>query len=219
MNQFHLFDFADYDCNGSIDESEMQRYNGPIFVQNVETSDTRVIGHYNGFMSAGSFNGKLIQDVEIDYYPGLNVEKVNEKGRKTFTLIDKDHNGVLSEEEVTNIVNIKKKVEETADAVKKLSDEKTKGMLGSFYAPFVGSTAVGVGIGVAEGSLIAGFTFGGGVGIALGAVVLGGYLLYEHLTSDRKEQAKELIDNLEQEIGNEPYVQEHKMIENLREIF
>lgn len=211
-----LFDFADYDRNGKIDEQELQRYDGPIFVENFETSDTRVIGHYAGFGSAGSFGGKLIKDTEIDYYPGLTIEKVNEKGRKMFTLIDGNHDGVLSAEEVTKIAEIKDKADNVTNTVKKLAEEKEDNSTKAFGIPVIGSAALGIIAGIGQECVSVGFMFGCGAGLAVGAVALGGYLLYEHFTSNREEQANELINNLEKEIGNEPYAQENNIIGNLR---
>lgn len=214
-----IFDFADYDRNGTIDKNEMQRYNGPIIVQNIETSDTRVVGRYSNYPREGSFEGILIKDNEVDYFPGLTVEHVDEKGRKDFTLIDKDHNGVLSEEEVTSIVKINDQIEKAHNTIEKHVGNKHKGVLKSMITlPLLVATAGCIGYRIAKGRLT---SFGRDMSILAGAVSAFfapvGYELSQNFWNSPKRQAKELVDNLEQEIGNEPYVQEHKMIENLRE--
>lgn len=212
-----IFDFADKDRNGEIDKSELYRYNGPLFVENIETSDTRVIGDYKGnvgiFVSKGDFKGKLIKNNEIDYYPGLTIEKVNEKGRQVFTQIDTNHDGTLSKEEVQAVVKVKQKY----DNAKKEIDNIIK----SFKKRY--DISLGIGLFGTCGSALTGCIMtigeiaGGPVAwAATGLFAAGTVGYYCYIRNQAVKDINQVIDKLAKEIGNNPYAKEHNMIENLR---
>ena len=97
----------------------MNRYNGPIIVENVKTRVGRVYGNYAGnYRTYGSFAGELIKDNKIAYYPGLEVGNVDDKGRVSFTQIDLNHDGKISKEEIEDAA---KELEKIPQAIKKMN--------------------------------------------------------------------------------------------------
>lgn len=89
-----LFTLADKNNDSVIDSEEINRYNGPIYVENTKNKTGRFI--YNP--SASLIN---IKSDEVDYYPGLKLEKLNDKHSvETFRAIDTDCDKELTQDEL-----------------------------------------------------------------------------------------------------------------------
>jgi hypothetical protein len=100
-----LFTFADKNGDKVIDEKEIIRYDGPILLENIETNTGRFIGSYNGYSgpysSSGNTSGSIISRNEVEYYPGLKIEEMDERASiHTFRNLDYNADGELVKEEI-----------------------------------------------------------------------------------------------------------------------
>lgn len=158
-----IFDFADKDKNGEISTTEINRYNGPVFVYSKWFGDYVV---NPSEMAQNIQEGDAVSfDTEIEFYAGLTESDIPEKGKNVFAKIDTDANKVLSAEEVNKAVdefNEKKKLEKE---VKEQAKEKASGgpkEEGSFFDSIPKSLKI-------AGAALLGMCFGGGLGLLLGA--------------------------------------------------
>lgn len=89
---------ADKNGDHIIDEDELNRYVGPVFAENITTKEGRI----EGSVGHRHLSAVLLKDDEVDYYPGLTLDKVkNGRELKTFADIDLDGNQKLSAEEIS----------------------------------------------------------------------------------------------------------------------
>lgn len=198
-----IFDFADVDKNGEIDKGELERYNGPIIVHNVETKEARVLGKYYGFHS-GIFEGEIIKKHEIDLYPGLTVEKVNDKGRIAFTQIDTNHDGKLSKEEITSATQDFQKLEQTKQKMKQAYEKAHKATRIGAGITLGTSVAAGVVGGIVCAEVLAGIVMGG-VAFIPAAGAFFGYTYYRDckLQDELEGLKSQFLNNVKS-----PYVKE-----------
>lgn len=110
-----IFDFADKNGDGVIDQNELNRYNDPIIVHNYETTNVRVLDD----IASDKTEEKLIKENELDFYTGLTIEQVDKKGRIDFTKIDPNNDGIIQKEELKNVVDELKKIEDSVKQAKK----------------------------------------------------------------------------------------------------
>lgn len=156
-----LFSFADKNTDKVIDDAEIERYNGPILLENIETKKGRFIGTYNGFSgyyySSENVSGNIISTNEVEYYPGLTLDELDERASiNTFRNLDYNIDGKLSKEEIENYKDFAKYTQE----MNKFEKQKNNpiyttfcgGMLGTFIsgsiASFFATAAIGTGAGL-----------------------------------------------------------------------
>ena len=203
-----IFDFADADKNGEIDKGELERYNGPIIVHNVETKEARVLGRHYGFFS-GTFEGDIIKKHEIDLYPGLTVEKVNDKGRIAFTQIDTNHDGKLSKEEITTVAQEFKKLEQTKQKMKQVYEKTYKACRTGAGITLGTGVAAGLVGGIACAEVLAGVVIGG-IAFIPAAGAFFGYKYYKDckLQDELEGLKSQFLNNVKS-----PYVKERAIEE------
>jgi len=204
-----IFDFADIDKNGKIDKEELDRYNGPIVVQNIATKEARVFGTYKGYTGGGIFAGDIIKDNELVYYPGLTVEKIGDKGRVSFTQIDTNHDGKLSKEEVNAIAKELKQLDNTKQKMIHAYEKALKATRIGGSIAFGASAAFGVAGGVACMEVLAGVVFGGLAVIPAGGAFFG-YIYYKN------SQLQDELNGIKEQFLNNvksPYVKERALEE------
>lgn len=181
----HLFTFADHNGNKVIDEYEIARYDGPILLENLETKSGRFIGAYAGWGGAGKVSGEIISAKEVEYYPGLKVEHLNERASvHTFREIDTDANGELSKEELVNYKEIVEHNQKLAVFDRETKEKK------DLYATFIG-------LGGSAAALLSAAVL---ETVAL-PLVVGGLLTYgavkltQHVIEKNREEKREAIVN------------------------
>ena len=202
-----LFNFADQDGNGEISESELDRYNGPLLVENFPEKTGRIIGHAGPF----GMNGLIIMDNEVDYYPGLKLEQVDKTGRVVYNQIDTNHDSVLSAEEMETVANAIQRVDEAKVKLDKIENKREgfdiAGLIG-------GSLCLIMSALVSDEESILDFLKGLVVGknsairasryFAIGGLVIAGLALTNRFVA--KHKAKKVMESL-QDI-NHPYTRE-----------
>ena len=193
-----VFDYADKDKDGVISDSEFNRYNGPTLVENTQTKQTRAYkdGYADIFPS--------ISAEEVEYYPDLKIEQVNDKGRVTFTKIDRNQDGVLSSKELQNAISVKEKINNTMPQMK----HEAKGSLIARMIGGVLSTTIGIG-GVFSAFLgcvkyFSAAYFGGLLALFIGcAIGIGTLLVDKHRQKQNAQKNIEHNENLAKQLEEE----------------
>ena len=194
QKSMELFNFADQDGNGEISKAELDRYNGPLLVENFPQKTARIIGN----VGVCPMSGLIITDQEVDYYPGLQIEHVDKAGRVVYNKIDLNHDNVLSAEEMEKVTDAKQKIDEAKEKLDEI--QNTRAFLRA------------EGVCAASLSLIA-LALGANPFLAVGAaVVFAGLTLANRIVAKNKAQK---VLNEVQDV-NHPYMNEKK--ENLKNI-
>ena len=223
LEAIRIFNYADMNDNGKIDEVELSRYDGPIvqYDENMENPKLK--------------DKKDLTTVKYELYTSLKIEDVPKEFREEFFYTDIDKNGELSLAEMTRKqikvetgFDVEVSENMTKEDMKRLITEKRiekdindireiieKGNRSSIEIGLtaVGESVVGAGIGGAIGTvaitdLIGGSAIAGGlIGAALGCATLGALGLYGF--EERREcrlDAVDMMENLEQKYKNSPDV-------------
>ncbi len=189
----HLFTFADHNGNKVIDEYEIERYDGPILVENIENRSGRFIGAYAGFLSAGNVAGDIISSKEVEYYPGLKVEEMSERASiHTFREIDEDTSGDLSKEELENykeIVEHNQKLKEF-DSKTKSKKDSASWLVGSLGVGATLFTTLAIDI-FATATISMGWPLLIGGALTFGAVKLSQHIIEKNRTKKREAIVKD----------------------------
>ena len=114
-DDIRIFNFADKNRNGEISKEELDRYNGPILAEDISKNKGRMINYK-------SPKAIELRKNEIDYYPGLKFEQVNQRGRVIYGAIDSNHENILSKNELIQVNNVRAKMSKTK---KKIHDMKS----------------------------------------------------------------------------------------------
>ena len=205
-----VFDYADIDKDGVISDEEFNRYNGPVLLEN--TADGQTKAYPKGY--TGIF--PKVSPEEVEYYPGLNIEQVNHRGRVTFTKIDKNHDGVLSMEEIQEGVLAKDDVDSTKQGLKHVAKASEISMfsLRSGAVLLMGGVLSAVAAlisGIGTFSPIANYIFWGGVsGSAIGAALAIGAGIFAWYSRNKNAQSnvehnENLAKQLEEKYKNDEY--------------
>ena len=211
-----VFDYADRDKDGVISDAEFNRYNGPVLVENTANGQTKA--YENGY--AGIF--PQISPEEVEYYPGLNIEDVNDKGRVTFTKLDKiKKDGVLSLEEIQKGVLSKDKVDNAKQQMKHDAKASKIGKLltwaGGILTAGGGISAIGAILCPAHAqvfSIVPGLMLYGGLGaLAIGLPLFIGAMYYAYHSQDKNAQSniehnENLAKQLEEKYKNDEYAKQ-----------
>ena len=185
----HLFTFADHNGNKVIDEYEVERYNGPILLENVENKSGRFIGAYSGFMSSGMVAGEIISSKEVEYYPGLKVEQLSERASiHTFREIDVDTNGELSKEELENYKDLIEHNQKLSDFDQDTKNKKDNIAIGLGAGGLLATCVTAIVLDVVAAPLVIG-----------GALTYGAVKLTQHFVDKaRGEKRQAIVDEFEQ---------------------
>ena len=209
-----VFDYADRDKDGVISDAEFNRYNGPVLVENTANGQTKA--YENGY--AGIF--PQISPEEVEYYPGLNIEDVNDKGRVTFTKLDKiKKDGVLSLEEIQNAVSVKNNVDNAKQQMKNEAKASKRGKslfdIG-YVLSCAGITVAGLGLAVslAKDCVITMLMVQGGtVALTIGLPLAIGAGIYAYFSRNKNAKNnvadnKNLAKQLEEKYKNDEYAKQ-----------
>lgn len=207
---YAVFTFANTDGDDKISEEEYAEYLKNSCSAEIKTMDvvcTRAA-------APQQYRKDLLENTQVDFYPGLELGSIPIGAKDIFTSIDLDKNKKISAKEIQAFNEARALFEQTKQEIRTICDKHGKkfgavglaglaGTLGGAYFALDGITIAGTFLGCIGpvGWAIAGVC-------ALGAT---GYLLYE--SHNYKNKCREIEQRLLEQTQNHPYVLEH-----LREI-
>ncbi len=208
-----LFNYADRNNDKNISQDELNRYNGPVIIENYETADkTRVVTQGRLDVRYASLQGvsNSSLDNEEEFYPGLDLNKVSKQGIDVFIALDTNKDKTLSKAEMETAAKIQDKINEafeklSNEIVQKVNGPASKGLqIGAGAAGTVGAIALGICAGIEDG--VAFGLLGGGFGALAGAIVGGligaGIGIYNGCKNKAKYTPEVIQKTLEESLGN-----------------
>ena len=187
-----IFNFANSinEEDNIITEDELSRYNGPLLVENFDSKKSRLIGKC-GYRS---MSGMIIEQEEVDFYPGLQIERVNHKGQMRFSQLDINHDGKLSQKEMEIAAKTKEDFNKLIAKIDEIGKDRDWGVIVE-------------GAGSLCGLLL---TLTGPIGIAVGifgagAAIYGGNKLHSKCNYNKRLKALNLINEFIAQAKNKEY--------------
>ena len=203
-NVFAVFNAANTNGDNKISEDEYCEYlksSCSIDLKTVDVVCTKA-------SAPRLYRKDLLENKQVDFYPGLELGDIPRDAKNIYTLIDLDKNNKLSKEELLEFNKARNLLEQTITKIKNKCDKhgvKTGSVGLAGLATALGGAYFSIN-GVSIGTAFLGGPVGWGIaGIA--ALGTAGYLLYE--ANSYKKECKKIEQQLLEQTNNHPYILEH----------
>lgn len=190
-NVLEEFNFANTDGDDKISEKEYAEYLKKTCSAEIKITDVEYGAQPHRYVT-------LLENTQIDFYPGLKFANVPVEAKEHYKLIDLDKDNKLSDSEIADFNKVRGLFEKAKEEIREKCDE---------HGIKMGSSGL---LGIAGALGGAYLALSGPIGLAIAGVsALGsaGYMFYE--AHNYKKECKEIEEELLKQTNNHPYILEH----------